>query len=83
MIYIYRRPNDPQADQIEEELQRISLAYNRELKNKVDVFLEEDGKTYKNVDEIYGFIREMEEYKAEWEKFQSDSCYIEDDGSVC
>ncbi|AHC14889.1 hypothetical protein [Salinispira pacifica] len=83
MINIYRRPNDPQADQIEEELQRISLAYNRELKNKVDVFLEEDGKTYKNVDEIYGFIREMEEYKAEWEKFQSDSCYIEDDGSVC
>lgn len=83
MIHLYRRLVDPQADQIEAELKRLSLAYTRELKNKVDVFIEEDGKKYKTMNEMYDFVKEMESYKSEWEKFQSDSCYIEDDGSVC
>lgn len=83
LIHLYRRLVDPQADQIEAELKRLSLAYTRELKNKVDVFIEEDGKKYKTMNEMYDFVKEMESYKSEWEKFQSDSCYIEDDGSVC
>jgi len=28
-------------------------------------------------------LDELEEYKAEWDRFQSDACYVNKDGSTC
>jgi glutaredoxin len=32
---------------------------------------------------IAAYLRELEKFVAAWQRFQSDACYIDDDGEVC
>jgi len=43
----------------------------------------EDGRTWVPAAELPSHVRELTRLVGEWRRFQSDACYIEDDGSVC
>lgn len=90
MITLYRNADCSFCDEIEEAFQDIVIAYkignNEELRetqlaglplileNKIQV----SGKRA-----IQDYIRELKQVMAQWQKFQSDSCYLDDDGKVC
>jgi len=42
-----------------------------------------DGKTTARGPDIPAFLDQLTRDMAEWSRFQSDACYIEDDGTVC
>jgi glutaredoxin len=44
--------------------------------------LVDDGRLYCGLTEITKHIEWLRQFKAEWDKFQSDACYCDDDGQV-
>jgi hypothetical protein len=38
---------------------------------------------YEGTETIITQLRDLELYKEEWDRFQSDACYVNQDGSVC
>lgn len=90
MLQLYRSEGSPLADRIEEELQDMVAAYrvvflgapsDAQLES-VPAFRDGDrvicGK--KNLEQHLKVLRKRIEA---WSRFQSDTCYIDDDGEVC
>ncbi len=44
--------------------------------------LADDGQLYCGVTEIARHLERLRQFKAEWDKFQSDACYCDDEGNV-
>ena len=85
MGLILQRGADSQiADQIEEMLEELVLAVTvlSASKNQSDTVLESNGKSYRGLKEIADHVAELSEIKKEWDRFQSDSCYCDEDGEV-
>jgi len=34
-------------------------------------------------DAVAGYLAELRRFTTEWNRFQSDACYVEDDGTIC
>jgi hypothetical protein len=83
VITLRRKVKSTIADEIENEMIEMSLAYSRIYDNNFDIVIEEGGVQYGTLHEIHTYLEEMKKYKSDWEKFQTDACYIDDDGSVC
>ncbi len=88
MIYLHRTQNSALADKIESELKRLVVAYkvvdhdeNRNFEALPAIM--ENGKTVTGEKPILLFLKELKHFASEWRKFQTDACYIDEDGNVC
>jgi hypothetical protein len=92
MITLYRPPDDPWADEIEEALDEMVIAYETtsipdEADRPADVpalpALRDDGEVITGADDLREHLDHLRELMADWDRFQSDACYVEDDGTIC
>jgi hypothetical protein len=92
MIVLYRRPDDPWADEIQEALDEMVIAYETEpvaddssLPSDVPELpaLRDDGEVVTGEAALQTRLDDLRGLMADWDRFQSDACYVEEDGSVC
>ena len=93
MIRLYREVESVQADAIEAEFRELVLGYERVIIRAEEAPKMFDGRSlpvitnYERVvsgEEIPAYIKELTRLMYEWQLFQSDACYIRDDGDgVC
>lgn len=92
MITLYRRPDDPRADEIQEALDEMVIAYETETIDDgrsppEDV---DDLPALRDEDDVVtgeAALREhldhLRDLMVDWDRFQSDACYVEEDGTIC
>jgi hypothetical protein len=92
MIKLYRAENSPQADMIEAEFRDIVLGYDRVVVDEKKAAQLFDDATLPVItnnervvsgDGIPSYIKELKQLMREWQRFQSDACYVDDDGETC
>ncbi len=93
MLRLYRPPKNKDADKVEEVLREMVLAYRVELIEPGLRHGTEAGGTLPALrdgdhlvagrDAILRHLSALESWVAEWRRFQSDACYLDDDGEVC
>ena len=92
MITLYRRPDSAPADEIQEALDEMVIAYETEVVAHntalpADVpslpALRDDEQVVTEPEALNDHIEKLQELMRDWNRFQSDACYIEEDGSIC
>jgi len=92
VVTLYRRPDDPWADEIQEALDEMVIAYETESIEEAsdrpaDVpelpALRDEGEIVTGEANLREHLDELRDLMADWDRFQSDACYVEDDGSIC
>lgn len=92
MITLYRSPDTPWADEIEDALDEMVIAYETEVIPEADArpddvptlpALRDDGEVVTGKDALRDHLDRLRTLMADWDRFQSDACYIEDDGTIC
>jgi len=92
MITLYRYPDDAWADDVQTALDEMVIAYQTtvvrsEAERPDDIprlpALRDDGDVITGEDALRDHLDHLRNLMAEWDRFQSDACYLEDDGSVC
>lgn len=88
MIELQRRADSPEADAIEEQLRDLVVAHKVLVVDDAegsatDLPVIRDGDVIACGANIPAFLDQLTRDMAEWSRFQSDACYIEDDGTVC
>jgi len=92
MIKLYREEKSPKADTIEAEFRELVLGYDRVVLNRKDAaqlfgdahlpVLTNNERTVSG-DDIPAYIKELTQLMRDWQRFQGDSCYVDDDGESC
>lgn len=92
MVTLYHRPGDPQAEEIQEVLDEIVIAYDVEpigpdTARPEDVpdlpALRTDGEVVTGTADLQDALDDLRALMNDWDQFQSDACHIDDDGTVC
>jgi len=92
MILLYRRPEDPWADEIQDTLDDLVIAYEVEsveseasLPSDVPELpaLRDDEAVVTGEEALRNHLDDLRALMADWDRFQSDACYVEEDGSIC
>jgi hypothetical protein len=93
MIKIYREENSTQADIIEAEFRELVLGYDRvvvEPGETAKLFGAErtlpvitNNERVVSGDAIPSYIKELIQLTRDWYRFQSDACYVDEDGETC
>ena len=87
MIRLRRRTDSPEADAIEERLRDLVVAHEVVVVDAegldADLPVIRDANITARGSDIPVFLDQLTRDMADWSRFQSDACYIEDDGSVC
>ncbi len=83
MIRFVYDPAEETARQLRDALLESCLAWRDDPRAGHDPVLYEEDRETRGARAIMDRIGEIVRYKAEWDRFQSDACYIEEDGSVC
>lgn len=93
MIKLYREEKSPTADMIEAEFKELVLGYDLVVVEPVKAETLFDGRALPVItnnerivsgEEILPYIKELTRLVYEWRLFQSDACYIREDGNgVC
>ena len=80
-----RRPTDsPAADDIAASLRDLVVAFCEIEDDSAEApTLREGDVTLADPAEIAAFLDQLRKDVAQWNAFQSDACFIEDDGTVC
>jgi hypothetical protein len=94
MITVYRTKNGPAGDWVEAEFKALVVGYRRVLLtaeeaaaqfgSEVDLPVITDKETL-----VYGresliaYFQRLEKFVSDWRLFQSDACYINDEGEIC
>ena len=87
MITLYF-PNHRHSDAIREKIAEMCLAVHittrpfQEVGNPQLPVLKDDATIIQGEKAILDYLEELADFKAEWEKFQSDSCYCGEDGEI-
>jgi glutaredoxin len=94
MITFFRRENCPACGAIEETLAELCIRHEITLVDREGhgdrstpegtrppVLLDE-GQVYQGSGAILAHLDELAEFRAVWEKFQTDACYCDDEGNV-
>ncbi len=92
MVKLYREKNSPQADLIEAELQDMIFGYDREVVEPEDAVQRfgpqrslpviTNNEKIVSGEEIPAYIQELRTLMTDWQAFQSDCCYVNDQGEV-
>ncbi|MBE7549610.1 MAG: hypothetical protein HS126_00845 [Anaerolineales bacterium] len=94
MIKLYRPSDCPACTDIEATLQELVVAHQiimiEEDKLRNDLGQEialpainDNGQIISGPAAISAYLKELENFVADWRRFQSDSCYIDDNGQAC
>lgn len=83
MIKLLRDRHDQAGIEAEERLTEMGLAFEVCDRKGGEPVLEDEGKQYKGLADISRQLDELEKVRQQWYKFQSDACYIDEDGEVC
>lgn len=91
MVTLYRRPIDPWADEIEEALDTMVIAHEVEHVEETALpgtiselpALHDDDEVVTGESALRSHLQNLRDLMADWNRFQSDACYVEDDGSTC
>ena len=92
MITLYRLSDDPWADEVQEALDEMVIAYETEsipapADRPDDVpdlpALRDDGKVITGEENLREHLDHLRTLMADWDRFQSDACYVDDDGTIC
>jgi glutaredoxin len=94
VIKLYRPRDCPGCADIEAALQELVVAHQvitveedklrDELSPEVTLpALKDNGQIISGPAAISAYLKELEKFVADWRRFQSDSCYIDDDGQTC
>jgi hypothetical protein len=94
MITLYRTHDNDLGKRVEEKLRNIVIAHNvkivrskKELPfNDDDSFLPvlgDDNEHIYGEESLHNHLEYLEMLMADWDRFQSDACYIDKDGTIC
>jgi len=94
MIELYRHVACETCAEIEESLKEMVIAHKVitvEDGRSVSALpaqtrlpaLKEKEKIVSGPEQVALYLKELQKFVTDWRKFQSDACYIDDDGSVC
>lgn len=94
MIELYREEISSEADWIEADLKGMAAGYERHIVTPLEVterfglqvqlpVLRDGDRFASGREEIRIFLEEFSRLVENWRKFQSDSCYLDDEGDVC
>jgi len=84
MIKLYRPADCPGCEEIEAVLQELVISHKIiVVEGRPIPTLEDSGQVYTGRQEIKTHLQELEQIVADWRRFQSDACYIDDDGELC
>ncbi|MCL4297767.1 MAG: hypothetical protein KJ077_18645 [Anaerolineae bacterium] len=94
MIKLYRPCDCPACADIEATLQELVVAHRvitveeDKLQNDLDPevalpAINDNGQIISGLAAISAYLKELEKFVADWQRFQSDSCYIDDNGQPC
>jgi hypothetical protein len=92
MLTLYRPPDDSWADDIEAALDEMVIAYETtvisgEANRPDDVSdlpaLRDDGEVITGKENLREHLGHLRALMADWDRFQSDACYVDDDGEIC
>jgi hypothetical protein len=94
MIKLYRSVDCPGCDDIESTLKKLVVAHKVivvEAGQQVDDLspsvvlpaIKDNGQMISGPAAISTYLKDLEKFVADWGRFQSDSCYISDDGKPC
>jgi hypothetical protein len=88
MLTLYRRPDDARADEVQDTLDEIVIAYQTETIADDTTLpdtpaLRDDGEVISGEAALNEHLQKLTDLMNDWDRFQSDACYIEDDGTVC
>jgi len=93
MIKLFREEHSAQADTIEAEFRDLVLGYDRVIINSnqgAQLFGREmvlpvitNNEIVISGDAIPAYIKELTQFMRQWQLFQSDTCYVDDDGETC
>lgn len=92
MRILYRRPDDSWADEIQAALDEMVIDYETETiedghpppDDVPDLpALRDEGEIVTGETALRDHLDTLRALMADWDRFQSDACYVEDDGSIC
>ncbi len=89
MIELFRNEHDPEADWVEAALRELVLEYRRvvvppgEAGDMTLPALRQDDRISAGKQALLAHLGELEELAEAWRRFQSDSCYVDNDGATC
>lgn len=94
MIELYHTPNCPSGREIEAALQELVVAHrviSVEPGRQPEALppdtplpaLKENGQLISGQDAIQAHLEELARLVADWRRFQTDACYIDNEGEVC
>jgi hypothetical protein len=93
MVKLYREQVSLQADAIEAEFKEMVLGYDRLIidpSKAKQLFDNEhclpvitDNEKTVSGDAIANYMKELRKLMQDWQRYQGDSCYVDDDGDVC
>jgi glutaredoxin len=94
MIKLYRPVDCPDCADIEAVLKELVVAHKvvvveagqaaAELNPDIALpVIKDNGRVISGPTAIATYLSELEKFVADWQRFQSDSCYLDDDGATC
>lgn len=93
MIELYRETDSPEADWVEAELKDMVVGYACQVVSPADLppnmtglglpILRDGEKLASGRNALMDFLIDLRKFVEQWRMFQSDSCYIHDDGQNC
>jgi len=92
MITFYHRPDDAWASEIQQALDEMVIAYETETIGEgasppEDVpglpALRDDGDVITGETALREHLDHLRDLMANWNRFQSDACYVDEEGTVC
>lgn len=94
MIEVFREEKSEMADWIEGELKAMVVGYKRILidagsaltefgKELPLPFIRDNGNFITGREAIINYLRELDIFVEAWRRYQSDACYIDEDGEIC
>lgn len=94
MIKFYRHPDCAECEQIQEKLNELVLAHSIVIvgqgipdtesipPNTAIPLLADNGNLVSGESAILKHLEELEAFKIQWDKYQSDSCYCDEEGDI-
>jgi glutaredoxin len=93
MLTLYRPPDCPTCAAFEDTLKDLVVAHRvvvvapeqpvKALAGITPPALQDNGQTITGHEAIAAHLKELETFVAAWRKFESDACYIDDEGETC
>lgn len=84
MIEIVHRPGSREADEVVATLRDMTVAFKLIEDPDVDGFLIRDGARHaERPDEVDAFLAELRSDLLLWNKYQSDTCYLDGEEGTC